>query len=118
VNEAVKSTVLKMLKDRENTWVPQNLIQKTLGKDERFAPAIAELRKDGHEIANKHNSVNGKQMWEYMLVVRKAAISPGWYCSSCNSHIAPAGMQSNTLSDRHSNNYCVSCAKKRLFVLR
>jgi hypothetical protein len=118
MSDVVKSAVLKMLKDRENTWVPQSLIQKTLGKDERFAPAIAQLRKEGHEIANKHSSVNGKQMWEYMLVARKTAIAPGWYCSSCNGRVAPADMQANTLSDRHSNNYCVSCAKKRLFTLR
>jgi hypothetical protein len=118
MSESVKKAVLKILKDRENTWVPQNLIQKMLDKDERFAPAIAELRKEGHEIANKHNSVNGKQMWEYMLVVRKSATAPGWYCGSCNNRIATTEMKSNTLSERHSNNYCVSCAKKRIFTLR
>jgi biotin operon repressor len=118
MSEAVKNAVLKMLKDRANNWVPQNLIQKSLGKEDRFAPAIAQLRKEGHEIANKHDSVNGKQMWEYMLVVRKLSVAPGWYCGSCNSHIAPTGMQANTLSERHSRNYCVSCARKRIFTLR
>lgn len=118
MSDKVKKDVLKILKERENQWVPQNLIQKLLEKDERFAPAIAKLREEGHNIANKHASVNGKQMWEYMLVQKKDVGVPGWYCSKCNYRVGTADMKSNTLSERHSNNYCSSCAKKTLFVLR
>lgn len=118
MSDKVKKDVLKILSDRENTWVPQNLIQKLLEKDERFAPAIAKLRDEGHNIANKYATVNGKQMWEYMLVREKNVGIPGWYCSKCGHRVAPGDMKSNTLSEKHCNNYCVSCAKKTLFVLR
>lgn len=118
MSEKIKQTVLKILVERENTWVPQNLLQKLLNKDERFAPAISQLREEGHNIANRYATVGGKQMWEYMLVREKNKGVPGWYCSKCSHRVAPADMKSNTLSEKHSHNYCASCAKRALFVLR
>lgn len=112
-----KETMLEVLKERANNWVPQNFLQKYFNS-ERIAPEIEQLRSAGWNIVNRHGNVGGKRMWEYMLVVRLNKELPGWYCSSCNHRHNPDDMKSNTLSSKHSNNYCTSCAKKRLFVLR
>ena len=111
-----KKRLKEFLLKHADTWVSQKLLSSQLGLP-RWSALINELRNEGNVIAQRMSN-DSTPLVEYKLSTVKISTLTGWVCTKCQNVIEPGRMESNTLSPKHSNNYCVQCRKKSLFELR